>query len=270
LTQDSPVPRDLVILCHAKGLFAGGTVGKTLLGQLGRGDRGRFLAGERIALSPTATLRLESLRTLRESPAPGIALVLDASTALLNSLMYFDRVDVVIAIASNLARIEEWILRENASVPGTPISGALEGNHIAIEALWALTNMVDHWNAWRSPAQREAAIEILWSIYTRGCRPRFTDVKQWAQANGWSRSSSELLGQLSKDVAQNKVYPEEPGLYWWPDTFKVLGSLAWSRRNPWNRCQPIPRGLHEQSYMRSVRGKLVWKGTGRISWEKTS
>lgn len=233
LTHGSPTPRDLVILCHAKSWFAGSAVGESLLKALDQRSRGRLMAGERITLSPTATLRLESLRTLTNSPAPEIAIILNADFPLLNSLLYFDRVDVVIAVAFTLSRIQEWISRENAVIPGVPTSanGALEGNHIAIEALWALTYMVDQWNAWVNPAQRDAAVEILWSIYTRGCRPKPTEIKRWAQLNGWSRSSAEQLRLLAKEVAENRAYPEELGFYWWPDTFKMLRSLAWLRRN---------------------------------------
>jgi hypothetical protein len=191
----------------------------------------KLLSGKRISLSSSATLRLESLSTIRKSVSPEIALVHNADERLLGSLLYFDRVEIVIAIAFTLSRIEEWILRESATVPGTPISaaGVLEDNHVAIEALWALTYMVDPQNAWVRPWQRDAAVEILWSIYTRGCRPMPSEVKRWARLNGWSPDSAERLRLLANQVAQNTAYPKELGLYWWLDTFKMLSSLAWLR-----------------------------------------
>jgi hypothetical protein len=173
------------------------------------------------------------LSTIRKSAAPEIALVHNADERLLNSLLCFDRVEVVIAIAYTLSRIEEWISKESAIIPGTPISsvGVLENNHVAIEALWALTYMVDPRNAWAGPWQRDAAIEVLWSVYTRGCRPKPSEVKRWARLNGWSPESAERLRLLANEVAQNSAYPKELGFYWWPDTFKMLSSLAWLRRD---------------------------------------
>ena len=233
LAQDSPTPRDIAFLCHAKRDLAKSTAEDALLRSLGRAALTNLLAGKRISLSSTATLRLESLSTIRKSAAPEIALVHNADVRLLNSLLYFDRVEVVIAIAYILSRIEEWISRERATIPGTPISaaGVLEDNHVAVEALWALTYMVDPRNAWAGPWQRDAAIEVLWSIYTRGCRPKTSEVKSWARLNGWSPDSAEGLRILANEVAQNRAYPREPGLYWWPDTFKILSSLAWLRRD---------------------------------------
>jgi hypothetical protein len=149
------------------------------------------------------------------------------------SLLYFDRAEVVIAIAFTLSRIEEWTSRESAIIPGTPVSavGILEDDHVAIEALWALTYMVDPRNAWVGSWQRDAAVEILWSIYTRGCRPKTSEVKKWARLNGWSPDSAERLRLLANEVAQNRAYPKELGFYWWSDTFKMLSSLAWLRKN---------------------------------------
>ena len=192
----------------------------------------KLLSGKRIALSSGSTLRLESLSTIRKSAAPEIAIVHNADIRLLNSLLYFDKVEVVIAVAFTLSRIEEWTSRESATIPGTPIStvGILEDNHVAIEALWALTYMVDPRNAWAGPWQRDAAIEVLWSIYTRGCRPKPSEVKRWARLNGWSLESAEGLKLLASEVAQNRAYPKELGFYWWPNTFKMLSSLAWLRK----------------------------------------
>jgi hypothetical protein len=228
LTRSSTSPKDLVILCHEKRYFARSTAVNALLMCLDRGELTKFLAGDRITFGTGATLRLESLKTIRKSAAPEIALVCNADMRLLNSLFYFDKVDVVVAIAFTLSRIEEWISRESATIPGTPISaeGALQGNDVAIEALWALTYMVDPRNAWVGPWQREAAVEVLWSIYTRGCRPKPPEVKKWARLNGWSPESAEQLRVLANEVAQNRAYPEELGFYWWPDTFKRLRSLA--------------------------------------------
>lgn len=232
LAQGSHTPKDIAFLCHAKHYLAKSTAEDALLRSLGRAALTKLLSGKRISLGPSATLRLESLSTIRKSTAPDIALVHNADARLLDSLLYFDRVEVVIAIAFTLSRIEEWISRENAVIPGTPISaaGALEDNHVAIEALWALTYMVDPLSAWVGPWQRDAAIEVLWSIYTRGCRPKPSEVKSWARLNGWSPDSAEGLRLLANEVAQNRAYPREPGFYWWPDTFKVLSSLASLRR----------------------------------------
>ena len=232
LTHGSPRRRDLVFLCHEKSCVASSAVGESLPELLGRNAARKFLAGDRVDLSASATLRLESPRTLRRSPAPEIALALDADISLLNSLSCFDRVEVVIAIAYTLLRIQEWTCREMATIPGEPVStiGALKGNHIAIEALWALTYMVDHSNAWVNSEQRDSAVEILWSIYTRGCRPRTNEIERWARLNGWSPKSAEQLRLLASEVARNRIYPEELGLYWWLDTFEMLRSLAWLRR----------------------------------------
>jgi hypothetical protein len=228
LTRGSTSPKDIVLLCHEKRYFAQSTAVSALQTSLGRGGVRKLLAGDRVPFGSEATLRLESLKTLRKSAAPEVALVCNADIRLLNSLFYFERVEIVIAIAFTLSRIEEWISRESATIPGTPISadGALQGNDVAIEALWALTYMVEPRNAWVGPWQREAAVEVLWSIYTRGCRPKPSEVKRWARLNGWSPDSAEQLRLLANEVAQNRAYPEELGFYWWPDTFRRLRSLA--------------------------------------------
>jgi hypothetical protein len=228
LTNSLTKPKDLVFLCHEKRSINRSTAVEALSATLEPGELSRFLAGNRVNFGSGATLRLESLQTLRNSAAPDLALVFNADIRLLDSLLYFEKVDIVIAIAFTLSRIEEWISRESATIPGEPISagGALRGNDLAIEALWALTYMVDTRNAWVVPWQREAAVEILWSIYTRGCRPRASEVKRWARLNGWSPENSEQLRLLASEVAQNRVYPDELGFYWWPDTFRRLKSLA--------------------------------------------
>jgi len=234
LAHGSSSPKDLVILCHEKRYFVRSTAVNALPAILCRDRLRAVLAGSRVPLGSSATLRLESLNTIRKSVAPEIALVCNADRRLLGSLLHFDKVGVVVAIAFTLSRIEEWILKERATIPGTPTcaDGALEDNDIAVEALWALTYMVDPRNAWVGPWQREAAIEILWSIYSRGCRPKPFEVKRWARQNGWSPDSAEQLRLLANEVAQNRVYPKELGVYWWPDTFKVLSSLAGLRKKP--------------------------------------
>lgn len=242
LSRNSSAPRDIVILCHTKSWFIrSDSVGELLFDSLSRGDARKLGAGEAIALTANSTLRLESLQTIRKSIQPDIVLVHNADERRLNSLLYFDRVNVVIAVPLMVDRIQDWTLRERAIIPGAPVSavGALAGNPVAIEALWALTYMVDHDHAWVSEAQREAAVELLWSIYTRGCRPSPREIKKWARLNGWLRSSAELLEQLAREVAQNRAYPKRLGEYWWPDTFDMLSSLAWERRNQEGRQEKI-------------------------------
>jgi len=231
LTAVSRDLNDLVIVCGSRKWFLESESGEYLVGLLGSGSARRLAAGERVSLGAAATLRLESLRTLRNSAPPQVALVQNADESLLAALSYFDRVDVVVGIGYKLSCIESWIKREAASIPGTPVTatGALEDWPIVAEALLALTYMVNHTETWASEDQKKAAIEILWSVYTRGCRPKSGEVKRWALLNGWSRKGAELLGGVAKEVEANRAYPAELGLFWWDDTFKILNYLYRAR-----------------------------------------
>jgi hypothetical protein len=87
LAQDSPTPRDIAFLCHAKRYLVKSTAEDALLRSLGRVALTNLLSGKRISLSSSATLRLESLSTIRKSAAPEIALVHNADVRLLSPLL---------------------------------------------------------------------------------------------------------------------------------------------------------------------------------------
>jgi hypothetical protein len=96
-----------------------------------------------------------------------------------------------------------WAAAAGASIltaEGVVPAPARELHPVVIEALRALTNVVDHDNRLTGPADRRHAVVTLMTLRHGGYRPDPDGIRAWALANAWPVDSANRLRELAAKI----------------------------------------------------------------------
>ena len=190
---------------------------------LGPSAEKALLAGRTVPFGEGATLRLATLRTIERAVPPDAILLFYASEKMLAVAEAFPGLQALVVVPWTIQRIEEWVQREIPITPGENIDSSNIDSPEVVEALWALTLMVNPQEP-LSTSGEAATLELLDVLNSSGLLPDIGVLKNWAQRNGWSREAARQLVQLAKNVKEGKSVEKE--VYWGSQPLRYFRSLA--------------------------------------------
>lgn len=196
IAKEAKVP-GIILLTHTKAQLDG----TGLSGALGAAVSKALSKGQVVRLPSGASLRAETLRTLRFNSGRAVVIAYYADESLLDFVDGLHGTSGVVAVPWVDGEADGWAARWNAQVHGKPPEAQvpLIDDPIVVRALETLTSMINLSSGLGHPRDKEAADEILRILRAKGHPDPSADIKSWAIRNKWSPvAASELQGLATK------------------------------------------------------------------------
>ncbi|MBI1687055.1 hypothetical protein [Caulobacter hibisci] len=197
---------DVILLTHTKSQLDGST---GLSRMIGPGAAKALNKGQTASLPWGASLRYETMKTLRYSARGAVIIAYYAEEKMLDFVDGLHDVGGVVAVPWVPGEADGWAARWTAMVHGAKAAAPapLIDDPVVVRALEGLTSIINLSTGLSHPRDKERANEYLRILRAKGHADPSSTIKSWAIRHGWSPRGAADLETLARKIWSLKTKP---------------------------------------------------------------
>ena len=204
-------PTEAVLFVHTKRQFDQ----SVLSSYFGKLDAALLSKGNAVSLISGMSLRLSTLKTVRQRHSGSVVIAYFADDSLLDASDDLDGLSGIVAVPDQPGGADNWVARWNAIVHGQ----VSQQYHKLIEddvVEAALQNIVSNVNSSTGishPRDKNLASENLRILVTNGHTLDSGAIRSWAIQQGWASADAGELAKLAAKISGLRTRPNLSGIH---------------------------------------------------------